>query len=1423
MSKLFERQTLDKLCDVPSEIIDVYVVERHVWQGGTVDTEAESKRKRRAETRTVRDFLIDPVRSLLNDVLRQLAAPYDPASKSNPIGQGWWIQAEFGSGKSHLLSFIGALALGDKPTWDLINELETKNKKGKRESIYNFYENGLAKKSTGKSKGIFLAVKTLVGQGGGTIGVSDTGRKLTEYILDAVQDQYHAENGKSISVYPVEVLADRFESEIDLYRKTLAKFLKDPKFFDEEEQEDVDKFLDDLRNSKKQTVRRDCGQKLWRFYKEYLKTTPDIPMEAESVLKHMMETLLADGYEGLLLILDEVSLFMKNRTDEQRIEDEKTLVVLSNRLAKTHCLPVWTICSAQQALESKMEGSKNIIANDRLKNVALLQDEANFYDIVLSRVRTISQPESIDPYFEDYHKGFTWPDAIGSETFKRFFPFYKPAIDVLRAVSYNLTTLRSSVHFMHQTLKTQRKARSNELITLWQMFDDVVSYEEDPSGTTAGIAAISSKFNDEFKAYSAGRRIIGQATKGRLKVYSSRCEKILKTLFLYHVAKMQPNGLSVEEIMNSVMEWSDHDKGQKADIKDNLDHYEVLLDELAKELPQVKKVGKSFVFTPEGGGVDVKELFQKARSHAENSEVQQREAWNQLLGLDGWEIKTALLTMDLARNTKSIFRGIAPAEQKDVEVEWHGRTIKGRVYMRDLLDIASKGQALPPINSADTDHDFAVFISNRPCGDKVTELAKKVGDSRTLFWTPSQLTTHEKDRLLDFAAYRELIKDHQHKDTEDAKEVVQWVANRLKDEIGGISKVVVDSFARGQISAADHSSMTFTCHGELLAILTPLIGHVLDGVYVAKKIEFDAPAPFNDAEAIKVINGVVKTGDIPKGTKPNQFTSAADNYGYALGVMKKDGTKQLNTKGNEFVEDLEEWIETQTSQGNQQISVETVCKNFTGMSGPNDKNYGLSRRMIDIYLLCLVREGKLRIVMSGKGTATAEYIDYTNIADLTFNAALLNAMAKVQRLKAPAGWPVLAPYAAILLDDDSLKSIQKDGDITAALDKLRKWREQCWPDVETLIERLDTIMADIQQANPVADTLKSWQTFLSAKIDDTDAIAHLLNALDTSFGYTCYAQQESKTTELDDLATRKKTWEKADAFCRHDQRIRAAYRYSQLQVKKDGPVGELKDKLRSLGKKLDQVGDLMDSEAKLQSQLLDLLDTVQGTYKTRYLQAFDEVTGKCEQVRAEIDSLSDSTPFKTIVELVKIEALNCVNVDTLKDDVAIYKKGLFQSSLDRNAVDAGLKHRPQPEGCSLHIDEANQFVAGAEEALEKATAEVQATLVNMASLLRQPALRLLLDQGKQETFIADVLAAPSDEMLAEVLAEQIPASPANVKLLAKYLKHIVTKVIHLHDFKPSKTKIEKGDIETVVGEFRKFLEVAVGGDGKSQSTILELK
>ena len=73
----------------------------------------------------------------------------------------------------------------------------------------------------------------------------------------------------------------------------------------------------------------------------------------------------------------------------------------------------------------------------------------------------------------------------------------------------------------------------------------------------------------------------------------------------------------------------------------------------------------------------------------------------------------------------------------------------------------------------------------------------------------------------------------------------------------------------------------------------------------------------------------------------------------------------------------------------------------------------------------------------------------------------------------------------------------------------------------------------------------------------------------------------------------------------------------------------------------------MESEAKLQSQLLDPLEAVQSVYRTRYLQAFDEVTGKCESVRTEIDNLPEKAEFTAVAELVKIDALGNLDVGAL--------------------------------------------------------------------------------------------------------------------------------------------------------------------------------
>jgi len=145
------RKNLAEICTVPDNIIFMYSLEKHVW----ADSNSEAGPKAsKPELQTIEKFQIDPVRPLLTDVLRNMAAPWKPERRDNPVGQGYWMQAEFGSGKSHLLCCLAALALGRKHAWEIVKKKEDASGRGKRESLFRFWEDGLEAKSSKGTKGI---------------------------------------------------------------------------------------------------------------------------------------------------------------------------------------------------------------------------------------------------------------------------------------------------------------------------------------------------------------------------------------------------------------------------------------------------------------------------------------------------------------------------------------------------------------------------------------------------------------------------------------------------------------------------------------------------------------------------------------------------------------------------------------------------------------------------------------------------------------------------------------------------------------------------------------------------------------------------------------------------------------------------------------------------------------------------------------------------------------------------------------------------------------------------------------------------------------------------------------------------------------------------------------------------------------------
>jgi hypothetical protein len=1419
-----QRKSLDEICSVPDRIISVYSLEKHVW----ADSNSEAARKeRKPELQTVEEFQLDPVRPFLTDILRNMAAPYNPVRRDQSFGQGYWIQAEFGSGKSHLLCLLSALALSSKEAWAIVDKKERKADRGKRESLYRFWEEGLEAKSASGKRGIFVIVKTLVGSGGGTIGLSDKGLRLSEYILEAAREQLRIELGKNISLYPAEILADRFLSkDLDLYRSKLKAFLRDPNYWEEDEFEDIDDFIRDIQDNKSPDYKISCGKKLWRFYTECLQVNPHIEAETEDILKHMVEAILLEEYSGVLLVLDEVSLFMKNRDDAQRTDDEKTLVVLSNRLAKVHQLPIWTVCSAQQAIESKM-GAKNIIADDRLKLVKLLEEDKDYYDIVLARVREIKTPNAISNYFLHYKRGFTWPQVIGEMEFAHFFPFHKPALEVLRDITHELTTARSAIHFMHQTLKHQVKNKGRDLIRLWELFDEAVRYEEDPSGVTAGLVAIKTKRESEYRAYEACKRQIDGLTKGYLKVYRDKAIKTIQTLFLYHVAHTKQQGLTPEEIANSVL--IEREDAQNPD--ENIQHYESIVENLRKELRQIAQSFDEdrtprYRFDPVVTGVDPRNEFAKAKDEAEANAVMQREAWEHLLGLKEWPVRTRQMTLDLASGVESMFHEIAPFEMpgedrlitrrgdNTLEIVWQGRSINGLVAMRGLDQIAAEGRLpLPAIDTDQTDRDFAVFIGTRPLSkSEVDKLIAIRRDPRVLIWTPAELSTEERDRLYDFAAYRKLVSDWQGKDSEDAVAVISWVANALQTDMGRIYKIVDNSYARGRIDALNNSEMEFHVAGGLTSILAPLVDRVLSGTYESRDIKFDPPFIFRREEGVKVINGIVKTGHIPKNAKPNQNISAAQNFGLGLKIVKRGFDKDLDTSDNPYVRDMWHFIDDKLADDGQTMRIETLYKNFMGLGSPKD--YGLSRRLVQIYLLCLVRDSKIRIGVSPRA-GIAGPIDYANISNIDFSTRVLDALTEVQKMARPENWEVLRPYAEKLLND-SIPSTHDDAIISNYRTKLRELFTQERAESKRIADKAASLFETLKVQNPYELELSQIAKLFQSDIEGGNDIDLMLYALKETLGYEAYDERVATQAEIDDLANKLRNYHDLQRFLSYDTELRTAHAYSAHSIPDLSNLRGLRKRQKALVEKLTDLRQYIDSDVQLRTDLIgrnppepgekDTLGVFVNEYTTIYSAIHESVIDLSEKAQQAIRALPDGDEFRALAILEGISALQPAVSDSLAAQLAnLADKVPMCSSPSRNSIEEQLRTGPVHE-CGLDFSSYSEWIDIANANMKEAQYLFDVALNRKVEIFLNPAVRDRLEQGSSDPLIADLLKCDSIAVLRKFLVDGVLRDASLSQLIGRYLKKISVKRVKLSDFKPSLTTLERHQISTVADEFRDYLE-----------------
>ena len=688
--------------------------------------------------------------------------------------------------------------------------------------------------------------------------------------------------------------------------------------------------------------------------------------------------------------------------------------------------------------------------------------------------------------------------------------------------------------------------------------------------------------------------------------------------------------------------------------------------------------------------------------------------------------------------------------------------------------------------------------------------------------------------LLDFAAYRKIIADCSGKESDEANTMIMWVSDQLQTELGRIEKIVTSRYARGEMHSLDYTTMEFHVAGELGTILNPVVDHVLSSTYESREIDFsDIPTTFTKEYGVNLINGIVKTGSIPKGVKHDKNIDAAQNFGKGLQIIKKENWRMLDLSYNPFTSAIERYIDEKASDPSQTIPLESIFKNFSGINGPDGKHYGLSKRIIQIYLLCLVRTGKLRIHMGPKNPLQEPYIDYTNIDTIEFSTKIVESMGELQRIARPENWDVLRPYAEKILGE-SIPENADDAAVTGFRKRLYDLFVEEKEQAVRIKERAGSLFNQLSIKNPYEQDLVKISALFSLDLHETDIIEKVLYGLKDSFNYGAFERNSSAQTEVDDLAITMSRYTAIKKFLNYEQDLLALQAYRSYDFSINPSLKGVEKLVQAVNKKLVDPQIFIDNELKLKASLIGSTEakkgeksTLQGIveeYTSLYRAMHDQTVAELETSRDQLEKLVDGEILKTISVLQKIPALSGFDSDALKEQVISQKDQITTCEKASHAsIEEDLRRSPE-HNCGISFGNYQKLITEAHQSISRSEILVNDMFTRSAEFFLNPSVRERFNQGKNDPVIKKLLACKSIEDMQRYLIEACAEGDTFVGTITRYLKKMVVKPIRISSFTPSIRTIEREKIPVIVEEFKQFLEAQFDDREKDETVpVLQLE
>ena len=247
----------------------------------------------------------------------------------------------------------------------------------------------------------------------------------------------------------------------------------------------------------------------------------------------------------------------------------------------------------------------------------------------------------------------------------------------------------------------------------------------------------------------------------------------------------------------------------------------------------------------------------------------------------------------------------------------------------------------------------------------------------------------------------------------------------------------------------------------------------LDNVYKAAALDM-GKRTFGTDEAVKLINGLIRQGKaVPASDK---LYSAVENFAKPLGLVKKADPEKLNPTGSIVYKEIRTFAE---GKGGHALPMTVFYNKFTGWQPEDgDKSWGLTKRMVDIYLLAMAQQGVVKINLK-KGSP----IDRNTISSIDFKPETLRNFESVEIPKAWIDWDKIIPYLEIVSGVPDGNYGQKF-DQTVAHKAMQKVSEAWIPSekIKGFVDRVSELFHELQQKDPYDAFLLFWLGFFETSL-----------------------------------------------------------------------------------------------------------------------------------------------------------------------------------------------------------------------------------------------------------------------------------------------------------------------------------------------------